>query len=424
MMQLVVIGLSHKTAPLELREKLAVSGDRISEVLAQLLRNEDISEGMLISTCNRVEAYVMAKHVQKAADAVTNLFAGISGVQAGELSSHLYVRNTGDAIAHLFRVASSLDSMVVGETQISGQVKEAYARAVAIRATGVYLNKIVPKALNVSKRIRTETAVGQQSVSISYAAVLLAERIFGDLSGTRVLLLGAGEMGSLAAKHLRERKVGEIRIANRTRSKAEDLAKELGGSAVDFESFRERLDEADIVIASTGAEGYVVSLEDVRGAMHRRKNRPMFFIDIAVPRNVDPAVNQLENVYLYDIDHLQGVVEANMKEREKEARRAEGIIQNELEKFHEVLNHIELSPTIEQLSKKLDQIRKAEIDKMISKNPDLPAGQREALEACTRAIVNKILHDPIIQMKTEEPKEGSPKYSEILKKLFKLDSES
>ncbi len=421
-MHFFVIGLSHKTAPLEVREKLAVPEAELPGLLTRLLKDESVSEGMLISTCNRVEAYVVSKNVAEATNVLTRLFSEISGVTAAALTPHLYVRQRDEAIAHLFRVTASLDSMVVGETQISGQVKEAYTQAVANRATGVYLNKIVHKALNVSKRIRTETGVGQHPVSISYAAVLLAERIFGDLAGTKVLLVGAGEMGALAARHLKERQVGEIRIANRTPARAEELARELDGQVIPFDTFRDRLGEADIVIASTGSEEFVISSDDVRAAMRKRRNRPMFFIDIAVPRNIDPAVNQIESVYLYDIDHLQGVVEANLKEREKEARRAEAIIRQEAEAFSLTLSHIELFPTIEQLSKKFDQIRTAELQKM-SKSLDLTPAQREALEACTRAIVNKILHDPIIQMKAEEAKEGGPKYSEILKKLFKLESD-
>lgn len=419
-MGFVVIGLSHKTAPLELREKLAAEGEKGARLLKALVEAQGVTEGMLISTCNRVEAYLVAREVSEAAAGVRSVLGRESSAGAAELEKSLYVKNSGEAVAHVFRVAASLDSMVVGETQISAQVKEAFARAVEAETVGSGLNKLIHRALHVSKRVRTETGIGQQPVSISYAAVLLAEKIFGDLSGTKVLLIGAGEMGALAARHLLERKAGEVRITNRTGEKAEALAKDLGASHVPYEGFAERLDEVDIVIASTSADGYVLAGKDVREAMRRRKNRPMFFIDISVPRKIDPAVHELENVYLYDVDHLQGIVDANRKEREKEAKRAEAIVAEETQSFLTYVQQMDLSPTIQQLSKKFEAIREGEIQKYLAK---LPASEREAVEACTRAIVNKILHDPILLMKTEEVKEGAPKYSEILKKLFRLEPE-
>lgn len=420
-MHFVVVGLSHKTAPLDLREKIAVDSDKVPEVLSALLQDGDIEEGMLISTCNRVEAYLVAKHVQRGVDAAIEVLSKAGGVSKEALSGCLYVKNTDEAVAHLFRVAAGIDSMVVGESQISGQVKEAYAAAVANRATGIYINKLIHRTLNVSKRIRTETGIGQHPVSVSYAAVLLAERIFGDLQGRRALLLGAGEMGALAARHLSDRKVGEVWISNRTREKADEVARLLGGEVIPFDQFAGRLDEVDIVIASTAADEFVVREPEVREAMHRRKGRPMFFIDISVPRNIDPAIDKIENVYLYDIDHLKGIVESNLKEREREARRAEAIIESEVKGFLSYVGQIDLSPTIEQLSKKFDSIRRRELEKYFGKTDSITPELRESMEGCTRAIVNKILHDPIILMKTEEPQEGSPKYSEILRKLFKLE---
>jgi glutamyl-tRNA reductase len=419
-MGFVVIGLSHKTAPLELREKLAAEGEKGVRLLKAVLEAQGVTEGMMLSTCNRVEAYLVAGSAADAAAGVKAALGRESSVGAAELEKSLYVKNSNDAVAHVFRVAASLDSMMVGETQISGQVKEAFARAVEADSVGPGLSKLIHRALHVSKRVRTETGIGRQPVSVSYAAVLLAEKIFGDLSGTKVVLIGAGEMGALAARHLKERRVGEIRIANRTAEKAEALARELGATHVPYGGFAGRLDEVDIVIASTSAEGYVLSEKDVREAMRRRKNRPMFFIDISVPRKIDPAVHQLENVYLYDVDHLQGLVDANRKEREKEAKRAEAIIAEETQGFLAYIQQMDLSPTIQQLSKKFESIREGEIQKHLSK---LPASEREAVEACTKAIVNKILHDPILLMKTEEVKEGAPKYSEILKKLFRLEPE-
>ena len=422
-MGFVVIGLSHKTAPLELREKLAAEGEKGARLLKSVLEAEGISEGMLLSTCNRVEAYLVAKGAGEAAAGVKAALVRESFVNAADLEHRLYVKNSSDAVAHVFRVTSSLDSMVVGETQISGQVKDAFAWAVEAGAVGPHLSKLIHRAFHASKRVRSETGIGQQPVSISYAAVLLAEKIFGDLSGTKVLLIGAGEMGSLAARHLIERKVGEVRIINRTEEKAAALAQELGASHVPYERFAERLDEVDIVIASTAAEGYVLKESGVDEAMRRRKNRPMFFIDISVPRKIDPAVHRLENVYLYDVDHLQGIVETNRSAREKEAKKAEAIIAEETAGFLTYIQQMDLSPTIQQLSKKFESIRMGELQKYFPKADRFSASDRETLEACTKAIVNKILHDPILLMKTEEVKEGAPKYSEILRKLFRLESD-
>lgn len=419
-MGFVVIGLSHKTAPLEIREKLAGDEPTNARLLKSILEAEGVTEGMLLSTCNRVEAYLVAKGASEAEAGVKEALVRESSVKASDLDRSLYVKNSGEAVAHVFRVTSSLDSMVVGETQISAQVKDSFAKAVEAGTVGPALSKLVHRALNVSKRVRSETGIGQQPVSISYAAVLLAEKIFGELSGTKVLLIGAGEMGALAARHLRERQVGEIRITNRTEERAADLARELQASHIPYERFAARLDEVDIVITSTSADGYVLSEDDVREAMRRRKNRPMFFIDISVPRKIDPAVHHLENVYLYDVDHLQGIVDANRKEREREAKKADAIIAQETSDFLTYVQQMDLSPTIAQLSKKFEAIRLGELQKHF---PKAGVSEREALEALTKAIVNKILHDPILLMKTEEVKEGAPKYSEILRKLFRLESD-
>lgn len=420
-MHFVLVGLSHKTAPLDVRERLAVPESQVPEALGRLLQNEDIQEGMLISTCNRVEACLVAKHIQRAVEGARGFFSKVGALSEEELKRYLYVREEGAAVAHLFRVAASLDSMVVGEPQISGQVKEAYTRAVAGHGTGPYLNKLVHKALQVSKKIRNETAIGRLPVSISFAACLLAEKIFGNLKSSKVILLGAGEMGELAVKHLRERQAGEIWISNRTRERAEGLASELGATLLPFEEIFRKMAEADIVIASTAAEEYLIREPDIREVMKRRRNRPVFLIDIAVPRNIDPRVNTIENVYLYDIDHLQGIVEANVREREREAKRAEGIIESEVQNFLRDLAGRQLSPTIRELSEKFDLIRRRELGKYLLRRPDLSPEHREALEGMTKSIIGKILHDPIILMKTEEPRDGAPRYSEILRKLFKLE---
>lgn len=429
-MHFVIIGISYKTAPVEIREKLAFSSEEIPAVLTRLLEEECIEESFLISTCNRVEACIVSSMPEKAAQQAE---ACLKRDRPDLKDIPFYTKRDHAAIQHFFRLTAGLDSMILGEPQISGQVKEAYSQSVETRTTGPYLNKLIHRALNVNKRIRTETEIGRHPVSVSYAAILLAEKIFGSFKKKKVLLLGAGEMGELAAKHLIERDVSEIMITNRTWEKAQEVAQkvthalEVVSKIIDWEKRAEALAESDIVIVSTGAQEFVVTEELVREAMKKRRNEPMFFIDIAVPRNVDPGVNQLENVYLYDIDHLQHIVQNNLKEREKEAQKAEDLIQEEMNTFWAQLKERQFSPTIQKLSQKLDRIRRLELEKYFGKLSDLNEKDRELrdrVEACTKAIVNKILHEPILLMKTEELRENAPRYSEILKKLFRLDPES
>lgn len=419
-MPYVLVGLSHKTAPVEIREKLAIPPPKIPETLEGLIRLEEIQEAMLVSTCNRVEAYLVARHLERGSAIARRLLSELGKIPESQLASCLYAKGDRDAVAHLFRVVASLDSMVVGEPQISGQVKEAYTQAVAQGTTGTYLNRLVHRSLRVSKRIRSETAIGHLPVSISFAAVLLASRIFDRLREKTVLVLGAGEMAVLACRHLWERQVTGILIANRTFAKAQALAREFDGEAVPLAPLEPQLARADIILSSLEAKEPLISRPMVEEAMARRRGRAMFFVDLGVPRTVASEVNRIENVYLYDIDDLNGVVEANKREREKEAHRAEGIVAEEVESFFRNIREMEVTPTILELSKKFDGIRRRELERFFARHPGISTGERKALEAMTGGIVNKILHEPIILMKTEEAHNGGPKYSEILKKLFNL----
>jgi glutamyl-tRNA reductase len=423
-MAFIILGLSHKTTPIELREKLAILEKDVPGILAGLIQSPEIQEAMLVSTCNRVEACIVAQHPARALEVVKQMYCERGDLSLAALEPHLYLREGELAVGHLFKVTAGLDSLVLGEPQIAGQVKDSYSRAVDANTTGPYLNKLLHRTFNVSKKIRTETGIGRHPVSISYAAVLLAERIFGNLGEKRVLLIGTGEMGRLAAKHLAERQVGEIWIANRTRAKAEEVLKELDATVIPFEEVHERLHEADIIITSTGAEDYVIQTSHVDTAMKKRKNDPMFFIDISVPRNIEPTINQIQNVYLYDVDHLQGIVDTNQKEREQEARRAEGMIAEEVKSFLDYVSQMGVSPTIRQLSQKFDMIRRKEVENYLGRRPNLSQEDRDEVEACTKAIVNKILHEPIITMKTDAKEDGGHKTSEFLRKIFKLESET
>lgn len=422
-MPFLIVGLSHKTAPVEVREKLAFLKD-IPEQLAALTHSQEIQEALLISTCNRVEACLVTSHIAKATEAVEALFCERGQLTRETLQPYLYVREENLAVKHLFRVTAGLDSLVLGEPQIGGQMKEAYTQAVTAASTGPYLNKLLHRAFQVAKKVRSETGIGRHPVSVSYTAVLLAERIFGNLGEKRVLLLGAGEMGRLAAKHLAERQVGAIWISNRTQEKAEEVLKELDATVIPFEDVFQRLAEVDIVVASMAAEAYVIRSHHVEEAMRQRKNRPMFFIDISVPRNIDPGINGIENVYLYDVDHLQGIADTNLKERESEARHAEAMIADEVTNFMSYVKQMEVTPTIRQLSEKFDLIRRRELDKYLGRHAAFGPAEKEDLEACTKAIVKKILHEPIITMKTEVSQEGGFRYSEFLRKIFKLEGES
>ncbi len=345
-MRLVLIGMNHKTAPLEIRERLQLACGDDARWLPELMRLEDVREVLYLATCNRVEVLARVAEGDRAVSALSDFIYRHGNLAVAEMARCLYVYRDREAVRHLFRVASSLDSLVMGEPQILGQVKEAYRLAVDHGATGVLINRLVHHAFRVAKRVRTETGIAGNAVSVSYAAVELAKKIFGDLRGKKILLIGAGEMSELAARHLLRQGVGRILIANRTYARAEEMAAMFQGTPVAFDRFPEVLPEVDIVIASTGAPGYIVSPEMVAGALRRRRNRLLFLIDIAVPRDIDPAAGEIENVYLYNIDHLQDVVDANRQGRMVEAEKAEGIVEEEASAFETWFNALEVVPTI------------------------------------------------------------------------------
>ncbi len=399
-MEIVVVGLSHKSAPVEIREKVAFAGACLPDALRVLGGMDGVREGVIVSTCNRVEAYAAARDREEGIEALSRFMAEYHALAVDVLRPHLYVRAGAEAVRHVFRVASSLDSMVVGEPQILGQVKDAYEAAATHQATGLVLNRFMHKAFSAAKRVRTETRIAQSAVSISFAAVELARKIFGTLEGKEVLVVGAGEMCELAATHLMENGVRAVHVTNRTLARAEALAARFGGQAVPFGSFGEFLPVVDIVISSTGAPNLVVEVEAVKAAMKARRQKPMFFIDIAVPRDIDPRINDLPNVYLYDVDDLQGIIEANKQERAKEAERAEEIVLEEVAGFLGWLKTLEVTPTIRALRTRFDEIRQAECDKTLKAFGDaLTPKQRKSIEAMGQAIVNKILHEPTLCLK-------------------------
>jgi glutamyl-tRNA reductase len=414
-MEFVVAGINHKTAPIDVRERFAVSPPALAETLRNIHEASGAAEAMVLSTCNRFE--LVLRH--ESADRVDRFLSGFF-TQSGE---HVYRLRGEEAVRHVFRVASSLDSMVVGEPQILGQVKEAYAAARAAGTLHSQLNALVTRSFAVAKRVRTETQIGASSVSVASVAVELAKKIFGSLEGRAVYLIGAGKMSELAARHLVTNGAGAIFVANRTYERAVDLAARFNGKAMLFEQLYDTVANADIVITSTGATKPIFRREHGELFLHKRKNKPMFFIDIAVPRDVSADMNKLDGVFVYDIDDLQEVASANSANRAREAQRAEEIILAEARRFCEHLDSLDVVPTIVSLHEQLETIRQAEVDKVRGKLGKLSPEQEQAIEAMTRGIVNKILHAPVTTLKSAaRSKEAeSTTVIEVIRKLFRLD---
>jgi len=423
MERIVLIGLNHKTAPVEIREKFAsvcVEGITPLEQIGKLPR---VKEAFFVSTCNRMEVLFTTEALDQGMGQVVRHLADIYGKTAGALKPYLYIHLDHEAVKHLFRVTCSLDSMVVGEPQILGQIKQAYRDAVEAKTSGVILNRLLHRSFSVAKRVRTETQIANSAVSISYAAVQLAKKIFYDLHGKKAMLVGAGEMAELAAEHLLGQGVDEIVVANRTLDRALALARRFEGTTIPLEQLAQELNRVDIIISSTGSPEPVITAQQVKRQMRGRRNRPLFFIDIAVPRDIEPEVNRIDNVYLYNIDDLQNIVEINRTQRLKEATRAEHIIEAEALKFEGWLRTLEVVPTIVSLRRKAEEIRQTEILRTYGEGNSLPAEQVEAIEVLTRSIVNKLLHDPILFLKRTSARTRKDFYLDITRRLFSLDEE-
>jgi glutamyl-tRNA reductase len=417
-MRFQLIGVNHNTAPVEVRERLAIPESRLPEACKRLTEFPGIDEGMILSTCNRIEILANTKNGSGAdLRAFLQNYFQLGG---DDLDKHLYEYQEKDAVRHVFRVASSLDSMVVGEPQILGQVKEAYATARAVGAVRAQLDQLVTRAFAVAKRVRTETAVGSSSVSIASVAVDLAKKIFGNLAGKQIFLVGAGKMSELAARHLMAHGCASIFVANRTYERAVSLAYKFRGQAIHFDDLHNTCDRADIVITSTGAPHAIFRREHGEVFLSRRKNRPMFFIDIAVPRDVDPAMNKLDGIFVYDIDDLQQAVATHVADRRKEAERAEAIVALEVERFQARIQTLDVVPTIVSLQDHLETIRQAEIDRVRGRLGPMTPEQELAVEALTRGIVNKIMHTPISALKTAAREPEATTVIDLVRRLFNL----
>ena len=402
-MTLVLIGVNHKTAPIELRERIAIPRDELPEATRALAAVPGVSECMIVSTCNRVE---MLASVESPDTDLKGFMHRHFGLDPSLLAAHIYEQHDRDAVRHLFRVASSLDSMVVGEPQILGQVKEAFAVARASGTVAGQLEHLLQSAFAAAKKVRSETEIGSNSVSIASVAVELARKIFGSLQGRTVFLVGAGKMSELAARHLVQQGAGAILVSNRTQERARVMAEEFKGRVIPFEKLYEAASEADIVISSTGAPHPIFRREHGQAFMQRRKNRPMFFIDIAVPRDVDPEMGKLEGVFVYDIDDLQAVAAAHMAERSRVASDAETLIAGEVERFQQRQRTVNVAPAIVALQRQAEEIRLTELKRVQARLGSLSAEQVAAVEALTRGLVNKFLHPPMQALK-QAAREGN-----------------
>ena len=420
MNEIVIIGINHKTAPVELRECIAFTEDESEVALRALSGKPHIKEALLFSTCNRVEVLVVTANKSEAIDATKDYIAEANKIPREDFENSLYIHEGDEAVRHIFRVASSLDSMVVGEPQILGQVKDAYRMATETKASGVILNRLLHRTFFVAKRIRTETGIGDHAVSISYAAVELGRKIFGSLEDKNVLLVGAGEMAELAVEHLIRNKAGKIYVANRTFENGVALARRFKGQPIRFEEVAEYLKLVDIIISSTGSPDYVITRDQVKGVIRIRRNRPIFFIDIAVPRDIDPSVNRLTNSYVYDIDDLQGVIDDNIEDRQREAIKGERIVDEAVIRFREWYAGLEVVPTIVALRNKLESIAETEIKKTLQANK-IPESNAQAIQKMADALINKIMHDPTVFLKKDTMPGDKSKYIDTVRKIFKLD---
>ena len=417
---IVLVGLNHRSAGVDVRERFALTEHCDPEHWAVPCTGP-IRESVILSTCNRVELLAAGKG--DVAGQMQRDWAQARHATPAELAPYVYVYKNREAIRHLFSVASSLDSMVIGEPQILGQLKTAYRKAVSSHSTGAILNRLLHKAFSVAKRVRTETSVASSAVSISYAAVELAKRIFGDMHAHNAMLVGAGEMAELAAKHLLQAGISEILVANRTFSRGQDLARQFSGRVIPFEKMTAYLTEVDIIITSTAAQESLIRARDIRTVLKIRKNRPMFFIDIAVPRNIDPDVNGLDNVYLYDIDDLREVVEENQAIRRDEALKANGIVNEEVEHFTAWLTSLDVQPTIVDLIHRSEEIGHKELEKTLKRLGHVDEATHEALEALVGAMVKKLNHDPIMFLKNDGmAQEGNTQRISLVRRIFNLDA--
>jgi glutamyl-tRNA reductase len=424
MNELFALGISHKTAPVELRERVALPEGRAAGVLRELVSTGHVHEAVALSTCNRTELYLVVDDVVEAETAALGILARESDMRPTELLSHLYSFRDIDAARHLFRVTAGLDAMIVGEAEIQGQVKRAYELALVENTTSAFMNRLFRDALAAGKRVRTETKVGSGSFSVPSVAVQLAQETLGDLSGRRVIVIGAGETGELTARELTERGVRSVFVANRHYDRAIGLAQRFGGQAIRFDMLPSELEKADIVVSSTNSPHHIVGRDELAAVMESRGGRPLLLIDIAVPRDIDPAVADIEGVFLKDIDDLQRLIERRLSGREAEARRAEALLDHDLDRFRRWLGTLDVVPTIAALHERGDSIVKQILAENDSRWKSLDEADRERLELVAATIVKRLLQEPTLRLKARGDERRTYVYVQALRELFGLESES
>ena len=420
-MYLVTVGLNHRSAPVEVREKLSFPEDKIAVALDKLKNYKEVKGCVILSTCNRTEIYGAVIDVEKGLSGIRDFMAGWCNTDKSELKNYLYTFTLYDVVNHLFRVAAGLDSMILGETQILGQVRTAYQQSCDLGYTNRVLNTLFQQAVTVGKRVRTETEIDRNAVSISYASVELAKQRLNGLEGRSILVIGAGKMSELTAKHLVSNGVTNVLVANRSYDKAEALAVKFDGQAVKYEDLFTHMADVDIVISATSATGYIVGKKDIHRVMQNRPGKRLFLMDIAVPRDIDPAVAEVTDVDLYDIDDLQNVVDSNLAERKKEALLAEKIVEEEMDGFLKWLSSQFITPTVAALKQRGEAIKKQEITRAFNRLGDLSEREKKVISSMANSIVNQLLHDPVIQLKNYALTHQGHLYCEILQNLFNLE---
>jgi glutamyl-tRNA reductase len=421
MADIVLIGLNHTTAPIELRECIAFTPEDTLVALDRLKHEPSIDEVLVYSTCNRVEILLVTDNSPVAVDVTKKFIASIHQVPLEQFEIFLYQRENDDAVRHVFRVASSLDSMIVGEPQILGQIKSAYQTATEQKASALILNRLLHRAFFVAKKVRTETGIGDRAVSISYAAIELSKKIFDSLEKKKVLMIGAGEMAELAVEHLIRHKIGDLHVANRTFERGVSLAEKFKGQAVRFEEIPQWLEQVDIIISSTGSPELVIHRDQIKTAMRARRNRPLFLIDIAVPRDIDPEINRLDNAYVYDVDDLQNTIEENLEDRKREALKGERIVDEAVIRFRDWYDNLNVVPTIVDLRNKLRRIIENEIERTLPGLQQTSSADQESLKKMIETMVNKIMHDPTRLLKMDGHHINKLVYLDLMRRLFNLD---
>ncbi len=418
-MSVLVLGLSHKTAPVAVRERFALPDGRADEAVGALSQSPGIDEACILSTCNRVE-FLVRSNAEEGPEARILEFLDEFDLPVKDAQPYFYRYADREAVQHIFRVAASLDSMVVGEPQILGQVKESYQRAKRAGAIRGPLDQLLTSSFRIAKRVRQETGIGEMAVSVSYVAVELAKKIFGDLDGLSILIVGAGKMSEATARHLKASGGSELHVVNRTFERAQELAQRFNGTAAPYERLFELLAQADVVISSTGAPGYILNKEAARKLNAARRHRPIFFVDIAVPRDIDPEINEIDDMFVYDVDDLQQVADANIKHRRKEAQLAESIVEEEVEAVMRRLRSVEVAPTIVSLNRSLETIRQAELERFRSRLGDLSPSQQQALDGLTKGLMNKVAHAPIVELKQMADHPEGARFVEFVRRVFRL----